>query len=206
MHYVHFGCGLAAPSGWRNFDVSPTLRLQRIPLLGPVFRRPPLPAWPASVEYGDIVRGLPVAPGSARGVYCSHVLEHLSLNDLRTALVNVRRVLAAGGRFRLVLPDLAFLMREYFDRPGPDAAPRFMRESILGVESRPRGVPAILQAWLGNSRHLWLWDEESLRHELERAGFHAVRRAELGDSDDPRFAEVEDPARWLNALGMEAAA
>ncbi|MCI5142460.1 MAG: methyltransferase type 11, partial [Candidatus Electrothrix sp. ATG1] len=30
--FIHYGCGLSAPESWLNFDASPTLRLQRIPL------------------------------------------------------------------------------------------------------------------------------------------------------------------------------
>ena len=32
--YVQYGCGLSAPNEWINFDVSPTLRIQKIPIIG----------------------------------------------------------------------------------------------------------------------------------------------------------------------------
>ena len=31
---VQYGCGLSDPEGWKNFDSSPTLRLQKLPLIG----------------------------------------------------------------------------------------------------------------------------------------------------------------------------
>jgi hypothetical protein len=72
--YVQFGSGFSAPEGWLNFDISPTLRFERLPLIGKLctcnmqrFRR--------NVLYGDIVKGLPIPDGSCRGIYCSHVLE-----------------------------------------------------------------------------------------------------------------------------------
>src|SRR4051812_43659884 len=107
--YVQYGCGLSAPESWRNFDASPTLRLQRLPVVGRRLHGGGLPLFPSNVEYGDIVRGLPVSPGSCRGVYCSHVLEHLALADFRTALRNTRAILRDGGIFRFVLPDLELL-------------------------------------------------------------------------------------------------
>ena len=110
--YVQFGCGACAPATWTNFDASPTLRLQRIPLLGAVLTRGG-PRFPRGARYGDIVRGLPVEPGSCRAVYCSHVLEHLSLEDFRTALRNTFSCLRPGGIFRLVVPDFERLAREY---------------------------------------------------------------------------------------------
>src|SRR5437016_6228704 len=112
--YVQYGCGLCAPAGWVNFDVSPTLRLQKIPLLGR-FVTHGGPTFPKNVRYGDIVRGLPVAPGSCAVIYCSHVLEHLSLADFRTALRRTYEYLHPGGVFRFVLPDLEKLARDYVD-------------------------------------------------------------------------------------------
>jgi hypothetical protein len=104
---------LHAPKGWRNFDASPTLRLQRFPLIGGLFRRDPNPAFPANVEYGDIVQGLPIPDNSCTGLYCSHVLEHLSLSDFRLALRNSHRLLFDGGIFRFVVPDLEFSVNSY---------------------------------------------------------------------------------------------
>jgi hypothetical protein len=30
--YIQYGCGLSAPKEWTNFDVSPTLRIQKLPI------------------------------------------------------------------------------------------------------------------------------------------------------------------------------
>src|SRR5579883_3262393 len=94
--YVHYGCGLTAPAGWLNFDASPTLRWERMPLLGRLYTKN-AERFPAGVRYGDIVRGLPIPEGSCKGIYASHVLEHLALNDFHRALENTRRMLAPGG-------------------------------------------------------------------------------------------------------------
>jgi hypothetical protein len=49
-----------------------------------------------------------------------------------------------------------------------------------------------------------MWDEDSLRVELEQAGFVDIRRAQLGDSAASTFATVEEPDRFLDAVAMEA--
>jgi SAM-dependent methyltransferase len=200
--YIQYGCGLCAPATWTNFDISPSLRLARVPVLGRLARRLG-PAWPANVRYGDIVRGLPVPPASCTGVYCSHVLEHLAYNDVAAALRNTFSYLRPGGRFRLVLPDLEHLARAYLAADDADAAGRFMGESVLGQRERPRGARAFLRDWLGNSRHRWMWDYKAMAKHLAAAGFVDVRRAAVGDSADPRFADVEDPDRWRDCLGVE---
>jgi len=200
--YVQYGCGLCAPSDWRNFDSSPTLRFERIPVIGKLYTKNKQ-RFPSNVEYGDIVKGLPVAADSCRAVYCSHVLEHLSLEECRTALQNTFAILQSGGTFRFVLPDLEYHIQEYVNDPSPDAAKTFLRSTILGIERRPRGFGRFLFEWLRTSAHLWMWDFRAMEQELKDVGFVQIRRAEFGDSEDPEFASVEAENRWENCLGIE---
>jgi SAM-dependent methyltransferase len=200
---VQFGCGLCAPASWVNFDCSPTLRLQRLPLIGGIMPTGPYGRFPPNVRFGDIVRGLPLPTGSVRALYASHVLEHLSLDDLRIALRNSKDVLSPDGIFRLVVPDLEFLANRYATDRSPTAALNFMQDSGLGRVSRPRTVSGLIRSWLGNAQHLWMWDFKGLAAELKAAGFTDVRQAAFGDSREPAFGVVEDLTRWANALGIE---
>ncbi len=202
--YLQFGCGTCAPGGWRNFDAGPAFLLEkRLPFLRSTLIRQGFPDYPRSIEYGDIIKGLPVRPGSAHAVYCSHVLEHLSLADFRTSLRNVLSYLEPGGVFRLVVPDLEHIARTYLDNPHPDAAPGFMTEAHLGEEHSPRGLRALARALFGRSQHLSMWDYRSMHAELDRAGFTSIRRAACQDSGDPLFARVENEGRWKDCLGVE---
>ena len=200
--YVQYGCGFSNPKGWRNFDASPTLRFERLPFLGKLYTKNSS-RFPENVEFGDIVMGLPIADQSCRGVYCSHVLEHLSLNDFRTALVNTRKILQPGGIFRLVLPDFELSVKNYVSSSSDDAVIQFMRETSLGYESRPKGIRGLISSWLGNSQHLWMWDYKCIAVELKAAGFIDVRRAVMGDSEDEKFQTIEEQSRWENCLGVE---
>ena len=94
--YVQYGCGWSAPKEWQNFDASPTLRFERLPIVGYLYTKNKS-RFPNNVKYGDIVKGLPVPADSCKGVYCSHVLEHLSLDDFRVALRNTVTILQPGG-------------------------------------------------------------------------------------------------------------
>lgn len=204
--YVQFGCGFSAPEGWRSFDASPTLRFERAPIVGRLYKRNAA-RFPENVEYGDIRKGLPVPSGSCAGVYASHVLEHLSLEDFHAALKETFRILRSGGIFPLVVPDLYELARAYVDSHGrqdAQASQVFMRESYLGHTSRVRGLRGLMRAALGNSEHLWMWDELSLADALRRLGFAEVRRAQFGDCQDPAFAKVEDLSRFERACAMQA--
>ncbi len=201
--YIQYGCGWCAPARWRNFDASPTLRFERIPLLGRLYTKNQVP-FPKNVEYGDIVIGLPVPDISCHAVYCSHVLEHLALDDFRLALKNTYKVLASGGVFRFVIPDLEFAITNYINDATHEAAINFMHSTLLGKEKRLRGLWGVMSLWLGNSQHLWMWDYKSIQFELQRTGFKDIRRAYFGDSSyDNIFQDVESLERWENCLGVE---
>jgi predicted SAM-dependent methyltransferase len=205
--YIQYGCGFSAPKEWTNFDVSPTLRLQKIPLLGnllvPSSRR-----FPANVRYGNIVNGLPgVAPNSADAIYCSHVLEHLSLEDCRTALRNTFQILKPGGKFRLVVPDLEILSEGYLERlhnGDREAGIRFIQYTMMGAKSQPKGFMQKLKGSLSNAHHLWMWDHEGMMVEMEKVGFKQIRRCQFNDSDWEAFRLVEDETRFVNAVALEA--
>jgi len=200
--YVQYGCGWLAPSGWKNFDASPTLRFERLPLISRLYTKN-ASRFPENVEYGDIIKGLPIPSESCSGVYCSHTLEHLSLEDFKTALLNTKRILRAGGIFRFVVPDLEYSIRQYVSNSSDNAAHKFMNETCLGQEKRLRGFKDFFVSWLGNSRHLWMWDYKSIESELQKVGFVDIRKASFGDSADPKYQEVEEEERWNNCLGVE---
>jgi len=137
--YVQCGCGFSAPESWTNFDASPTLRFERLPLVGGLYTKNSR-RFPDNVRYGDIVKGLPVPAKSCQAVYCSHILEHLSYRDFVTALQNTKRILKDHGIFRLVVPDLRHCAQQYIADPSGDAAMRFMIATGLGVESSPKNL------------------------------------------------------------------
>lgn len=201
--YVQYGCGWCAPEGWRNFDASPTLRFERLPVIGKLYTFNDS-RFPENVDYGDIVVGLPISSESCKGIYCSHILEHLSLDDFRVALRNTYRMLQTGGIFRLVMPDLEYFIKQYIATLTNDASLIFMKETLLGREKRNRSIKGFFFSWLGNSQHLWMWDYKSLEIELQNVGFVGIRRAQWYDSSDLKFQEVEDIGRWKNCIGVES--
>ena len=202
--YVQFGCGTTAPSSFRNFDAGPAFFLEkRLPFLKPFLLRRGFPDYPDNIEYCDVTKGFPIAPGTVKAVYCSHVLEHLSFDEFRATLRHTYTILKPGGLFRFVLPDLEYLIRQYAQSADPQAASTFMHDSYLGTESNGSGLSKYSRAIFGRSQHLWMWDQKNITPELAAAGFANIRRAQYGDNPDPRFRDVESAGRWENCLGME---
>ena len=203
---MQYGCGLSAPGEWINFDISPTLRIQKIPVIGNLLKGGASVIFPDNVKFGDIVKGLPVPDNSCDGMYCSHTLEHLSYEDFKTALKNTHRLLKPEGIFRCVVPDLEIAARDYIhalDGGDREASIGFLRSVLLGLQNRPKGVKQLMMSTLGNAHHLWMWDVHSLAVELEKAGFKNIRPCKFDDCSDPMFKFVESEGRFWHAAAIE---
>jgi len=207
--YVQYGSGpFSAPKGWKNYDASPTLKIQQIPLIGKLLAPVMHVSFHPDVLLGDILKGLPgIQDNSCDGIYCSHVLEHLAYKDCLLAIRNSFRMLKPGGYFRCVLPDLAVAAKRYITQLAnndPKANTAFMEETLLGKQERIRGFKQLIQLALGNREHLYMWDHISLTHQLEAAGFKNIRPCGFNDSPDPMFKLVEEESRFINAVALEA--
>ena len=208
--YLQFGCGLSNPSEFINVDASPTLYLQRLKIGAFLFKRILKPKFPSNVIYGDIVMGLKgIELASLDGVYSSHVLEHLSLEDCKKAINNSFLLLKKGGIFRCVLPNLENQIDIYKEELKTEddelAAINFNTFSGLGTLSRPKGFKGFIKEYFGASKHLWMWDYPSLSKVIKDAGFMEIREGKFNDSIDPMFNVVEDQERFKwNALVIEA--
>jgi hypothetical protein len=200
--YLQYGCGFHAPIEWINFDASLTLRIERLPILGR-FVRKNAERFPENIYFGDITKGPLVDPASCDGVFCSHVLEHLSLDEATLALRNTLTMLKPGGVFRIVVPDLRAIAERYFRLPSVTSAHLFMTESGLGRSQSPSGLLARAISAFGRSSHLWMWDRESLCQALCETGFDSVRACHFGDSPDAMFKLVELEHRFKDAVALE---
>jgi SAM-dependent methyltransferase len=206
--FVQYGCGLSAPDGWLNFDSSPRLRFERLPAIGTIAGVLGKRLFPPNVRYGDIVRGLPVPDNTADGVYASHVLEHLSREDVVMALTNTLRILKPGGVMRMIVPDLAWRAERYVreHRAGNvGAADTFIASCHVGGVRRPRGAMGLLRAAIGNSGHLWMYDRELMTQILTRVGFTEIRACTFNDAGEPMFERVEHPSRFTDDGEAEVA-
>ena len=202
MRNVQYGCGLSCPHDWENFDTSPTLRLQKIPIFGKLITRNRV-TFPDGVRIGDITRRLPVEDNSVDNLYCSHVLEHLSFHDFHRALQESYRVLKPGGVFRLVMPDLKSLVERYLNSKEPNASISFIRGTLMGVEKRPKGFKNRVIQSAGNHHHLWLWDEASTSEALKNNDFKEIRPCKFGDAERADFRSVEEASRFDGAIAIQ---
>jgi predicted SAM-dependent methyltransferase len=205
--YVQYGAGNEAIKGWVNFDASPTLVIQKIPIVGRLMRSKLNCVFDDEIRYGDVVKGLPLSPDSVDGLFCSHVLEHLSFSDCLTALRNSYTYLKTGGRFRILVPDLSYYISKYQQAQASiyagAAAYQFIKDTGLGLEvSRSTVKQRLVDAFSG-SAHRWMWDYHALYKALADHGFVEIKRFEQGKCEDEMFLRPERDHQFSHAIAIE---
>jgi predicted SAM-dependent methyltransferase len=190
---VNIGCGLSGIPGWQNLDNSPTIWMSRIPLLNRLLK---MPAWPHDVCRCDVRKGLPYADNSVQYVYSSHAFEHFTRAESLAIAKDCFRVLARGGIMRVVVPDLALIVREYLSDPSPQAAQTFLSRLSLNHS---------LQDFLHpGSNHSQMFDAKSLVHLLREAGFEKVEICSYCLSAIPEIDQLDLEVRRNESLYVEA--
>jgi predicted SAM-dependent methyltransferase len=114
-----------------------------------------------------------IPDASVELVYTCHVLEHFKRREVARVLREWLRVLAPGGTLRTSVPDFA---------------------AICEVYTRTRNLALVIGPIFGRQDYLYnihynLFDFETLKSELEQAGFCNVRRYDWRETE---HAHIDD--------------
>lgn len=183
---LHIGAGGHILAGWLNIDAG------------------------GSDMSLNINWGLPLADGSARFIYCAHVLEHLRFVDQAPPFIaEIYRLLETGGIVRLVVPDLRKLFEAYARRDHAFFAHRqdfypldegFMEGGIANLSYLLLFSGAASQ--LLNFNHKFGYDAYTLTSLLEDAGFRHIRECSFQASPHEEL-KVDDAGENAHAKNME---
>ncbi len=145
----------------------------------------------------DLREDIPFADGSASLVYAEHVLEHFIYpQEVQHIVREIRRILAPGGMFKLVVPDAGRAMQAYGLGEQAFFTARRVR-SYLATE-RPTPMHVVNYICRQDGQHKYAYDEETLAQVLESGGFVEARRRPF----DPTLDSERRHA--ANSLYMEA--
>ncbi|MFZ2509384.1 MAG: methyltransferase domain-containing protein [Steroidobacteraceae bacterium] len=166
---LHIGSGAGRLPGWVNVDI-----------------------FPAELSI-NVNRPLPFPHASAHLVFASHVLEHLYYPaEALRFLGECCRVLASGGRIRLIVPDIERYIRAYATHDERFFAVRrktwrrlpvgrTLLEEFLSYAGVGPDPAAFLEA------HKYGYDFETLAKALRQAGFHNVTQSSFDGSAVPEL-------------------
>lgn len=144
------------------------------------------------VVYLDLRRTFPLPDESFDLVFSEHVIEHVDFADGLLCLRESWRVLRPGGRIRMATPSLERLLALY-DANLSDVQKRYLhwaRESFVAdtdVDLPGFVVNNFVRAW----GHRFVYDVQTLRYALERAGFADIEEHAVGESEDERLRGLE---------------
>ncbi|MBO0679009.1 methyltransferase domain-containing protein [Mycolicibacterium sp. S2-37] len=155
----------------------------------------------------DATKRWPFDDHSVEYIFSDNVIEHLTLQAGRKMLEEAHRCMQTGGTIRIVTPDLRAHIDMYLGGGSAlDTAVSNHYKAIgLDVE-HPIDLVRIPIASFGHHEG-YLYDFETLRAELHRAGFGHVNRCELGKSAHSALAGIDVRETAAEAqLAVEATA
>lgn len=201
---LNLGCGLNAPPGWINIDASFTARLSKWDVLYKFLCRlssiKPVP-WPKNIKVMDVRKKLPFLDESIQAIFTSHMLEHLTYEDAKFVAKECHRCLRDGGVIRIIVPDLFSIARRYVESTTNSSNGEYSHIFLkdIGLLDVSKGLRRIL----GRSRHLYMYDEYSLRELLEKTGFKSIERVKYGKSRIEGVGLIEDEGRHEMSICLE---
>jgi predicted SAM-dependent methyltransferase len=151
----------------------------------------------------DMTRAIPMPDDSVQYVYSSHFIEHLSLDQGIAFLQECHRVMCSGAHIRITCPDLEIWICRYMENEMAFFE-RFygIFQSYPNLHTKGQILMGQVQGW----GHKWLYDFESLRDLMTRAGFVSVNKCHLHESALPDIGQLEpdDEGRVMETLFVEA--
>jgi predicted SAM-dependent methyltransferase len=162
--------------------------------------------WWRAQHHLDATRPWPFPLGSVSHVYADNMIEHVPIDGLARCCAMPSGRCGRAGRIRLVTPDVEGRAAVYLERG--DLA-RAQMDAHRGAGTRVHHFVDILRGVFVEYEHYrgYVWDFESLGHELDAAGFTSIERCELQKSTDPVLRGLESrvlPVDRVTMLAVEA--
>ena len=129
----------------------------------------------------DLKFGIPLPDKSVNRIYSSHLLEHISYNDLIPFLKECKRVLTVGGEFSVCVPNSRLYIDAYKDGKLFQDRNEWWQPGMIDTGSNIDQLNYV--AYMLNE-HKYMFDEQNLINTLTKAGFINVSLREFDDTLD----------------------
>jgi predicted SAM-dependent methyltransferase len=173
---LHLGCGNNFIDGWLNSDLHPE--------------------WNHVVRM-DATKRYPFDDETFDYVFSEHMIEHVSYAKGQHMLKECFRVLKEGGKIRVSTPDLSFLISLYQSEKS-ELQKKYIRwaTETLHPDSAPYCEDTfVINNFVRDWGHTFIYDEKVLRFSLEKAGFKEITKSDLNQSKDEILRNLENEKR-----------
>lgn len=180
---LQIGAGPVKHEGWLNSDL--------VPRDGEIYldAREPLPFEDRSLDY----------------VYSEHLVQHLTYPEVCRLHAECFRILKDGGRIRAAAPNLWSFASLCCGPNSSEEHKEHIRWYIDHYVYRPHGADGYVGGFVMNNMMKesgFLFDPETLRITLEKAGFVDIVECPIGTSSDPNLHDLETHGKVLGTSAV----
>ena len=167
---LQLGAGTHNPPGWLNSDIEPK----------------------GDQIYLDVTSNYPFPAGSFQYVFAEHLIEHIPWESGLRMLKESYRILAPGGKIRIITPDLA----KYFYLLNHETDPEVQRfiaanRNVFEWPDTPVGAAYVFNKEMREWGHVFIYNAEALQRTFKLAGFTDIKQLQIGVKTDPVFEAAE---------------
>jgi predicted SAM-dependent methyltransferase len=172
---LHIGCGGNILGDWLNSDFFPRLK---------------------SVLPLDVTQKVSFPQETFDYIFCEHMIEHVSYANGLAMLRESYRVLKNNGKIRISTPNLQFLIDLYNDNKSPLQKEYIKWATDIFIKDAPYYDDTfVINNFVRDWGHLFIYDEKTLRSSFEKAGFTKIIRCEINESQDELLRNLENEKR-----------
>jgi predicted SAM-dependent methyltransferase len=149
--------------------------------------------------YIDATRKFPLPDRSFDYIFAEQFIEHLTKEEGKDFLMESCRVLKTKGKIRLSTPDLEKMIRVYEGESMPAIS-----EKVIKRHNKNHGRNLTTMAEFFNDMyrlwgHRFIYDHQTLKMLLKKAGFKNIKRVAFGKSSDKNLKNLERHAdsEWM---------
>ncbi|MFN8575961.1 MAG: methyltransferase domain-containing protein [Candidatus Sericytochromatia bacterium] len=187
---LHIGCGSNTHNDWLNSDYFPESN---------------------KILHLDATEVFPFSSGTFDYIFSEHMIEHISYSQGFNMLNECYRILTENGKIRISTPDFKFLNDLYIENKS-DLQKEYIKWSIDNfIQDAPYYDSIfVINNFVRDWGHLFIYDEKTLRLLLEKAGFSKIVRCNLNESEDIELQDLENINRLpkgflkLESITLEA--
>ena len=129
----------------------------------------------------DLKFGIPLSDKSVDKIYSSHLLEHISYNNLIPFLKECKRVLKIGGEFSVCVPNFRLYIDAYKDGKLFQTRDKWWQPAMINTGSNIDQLNYMIYML---DHHKYMFDEQNLINTLTKVGFLNVSLREFDDTLD----------------------
>jgi predicted SAM-dependent methyltransferase len=138
--------------------------------------------------YWNLRKGIPFPNERINKIYSSHFLEHLAFGDIQNFLDECKRVLVAGGKFLICVPNARIYIEAYSKGTYLEPTTFFGYERAYNQTTR---IDYVNYTAYMAGQHKYMFDEDNLIFILKAKGFRNVRLRRFDPNLDLKERDFE---------------